>query len=1478
VYTAAPDNRQNASVTNAQSLALSPTGSSGTDIFVNYLVDTTGYTFYLVYTTNGTAPSRTNGAVVNMSLAVISGSNRIWAGKIPQQTPGTVVNYVIYANTTGGTLAAANNRIASSTLGIQASWTEGDNFYTFYAPGGVTGATFWSRSDAGVVTSGANVTSWTNQSNPANSLGMTPTPPTRQSSDNINFNPTLTFGGAAVAFTPSNVLAGNSSYSRIVVFNTSQVGPTNILGSGGVGGTGLATLSLWKPAANDNISQWAGGNFGSTVASAQNIMQIASSIYGDNVTNGTYININGTQGGTTTHNLGAFTASNVALGGAYNIGWQNVFTGRIPEAIVYPSALATTPLRQVESYLAIKYGATMTTDYVASNNGGAALITWSNATNAGFNNNIAGIGRDDNTALLQKQSRSENGGFQPIIGLGTIAATNQANASTGFDTADRSFLIWGDNGAATSITTPSTISGFNYRMARVWRVQETGTVGSVKVAIPASAITGNIGNLSIITASDAAFSTSVNTSAMSLETINATQYYTTTVDFTSGQFFTFGGLLRNPGGVLGVRLWLRADQGTDTTTEGAAVNTVSDQSGNGFNALAPSPAANKPLFRTANSAVGRDFNFNPYFDFTANRGFYNNQAIFTSDNNNGAYFVQAQHNGSVPAFGATLMAVARGTTPGTAAYMDQAKFYFTSNTNLQWLSNFTNATVNDVTAAPALYSANWTGPAATNKILQMSSQGRRRITTGGLTALVWGGGLPSSQFTINDVHASGAGDNSGSFYAPEFIIFNTTLSDLDILRVNSYMSLKYGTTKDLDLNGNSTSNEIVSGSIREGDYVASDGNTVVWTANANTSYNNNIAGIARDDASALNQKVSKSINSGSILTIATNGNFTLPNTDVSRTAITNDLSFLVIGDDNGSSTVRASTNLAPGFITRITRLWRVQNTNYSQAVSLQFSGLDHTNFTWNLVWKSADANFTTGATTLGTLNSSGQITIPAGIGSGFLSLQALGVDRDSDGVLDIDDLDDDNDGILDVNEQKSLNLVSNGAFDSDPFSPATQGWITNSGSNYFQVSPLSLTGGLFSDLNLVDGSPDGVVLISQDNTNPAVGYIFPSGTLKTAVNYDFAFDVKGGASTMSNAVLLVDIWDVTTNSQVKILYNNNIQSFNSNSPGIISNSFTVPDGSHVYAIRWHGLGAGTWDYDYYIDRVVVRNDDTSLDTDGDGILDLLDLDSDNDGCVDAIEGGAGITTSQLVTASGSVTVGTGSTASNQNLGTTVNANGVPQFVTVPSGYSNTTGQAMGTSQVANTVVTGTVSSDQTITVNTAPASLALTGSSGGAGFQWQVSSDNITFSDISGATTATYSPGILTATRYFRVSASSPGGCQFISNTVTITVNSFCYKPAATVGTTLDSKHGITALGRAGAVGDNWPMVRKGAWTVLESKTKGFVINRLTAAQIAAIPPANLVEGMMIYDTTNNCMKIYSSTDGGSTFGWECFDMQTCPD
>lgn len=88
------------------------------------------------------------------------------------------------------------------------------------------------------------------------------------------------------------------------------------------------------------------------------------------------------------------------------------------------------------------------------------------------------------------------------------------------------------------------------------------------------------------------------------------------------------------------------------------------------------------------------------------------------------------------------------------------------------------------------------------------------------------------------------------------------------------------------------------------------------------------------------------------------------------------------------------------------------------------------------------------------------------------------------------------------------------------------------------------------------------------------------------------------------------------------------------------------------------------------------------------------------------------------------------------------------------------------------------------------------------------------------------------------------------------------------------TNHGFTSLGRAGVDNGNWPMVRKGAWTILEAKTKGFVPNRLTTAQIASIPATDLIEGMMVYNSDLNCLQI--NTDG-TTAGWKCYNTQTCP-
>lgn len=150
----------------------------------------------------------------------------------------------------------------------------------------------------------------------------------------------------------------------------------------------------------------------------------------------------------------------------------------------------------------------------------------------------------------------------------------------------------------------------------------------------------------------------------------------------------------------------------------------------------------------------------------------------------------------------------------------------------------------------------------------------------------------------------------------------------------------------------------------------------------------------------------------------------------------------------------------------------------------------------------------------------------------------------------------------------------------------------------------------------------------------------------------------------------------------------------------------------------------------------------------------------------------------------------------------------------------------------------------------------------------------LTGSIVAGATiTENYSfTGVVctTGTRVFAaVETSNNCVCSGDRNTL------FCFKPSLETGTALETKHGITALGRAGSDNSNWPMIRKGAWTALEANTKGFVLNRLTDAQVAAIPASNLVIGMTVYNITQDCLMINTT---GTASGWKCLRNQGCPD
>ncbi|TPG67506.1 PKD domain-containing protein [Hymenobacter nivis] len=108
-----------------------------------------------------------------------------------------------------------------------------------------------------------------------------------------------------------------------------------------------------------------------------------------------------------------------------------------------------------------------------------------------------------------------------------------------------------------------------------------------------------------------------------------------------------------------------------------------------------------------------------------------------------------------------------------------------------------------------------------------------------------------------------------------------------------------------------------------------------------------------------------------------------------------------------------------------------------------------------------------------------------------------------------------------------------------------------------------------------------------------------------------------------------------------------------------------------------------------------------------------------------------------------------------------------------------------TASVAITVLpalaAGSIAADQTVCAGNSAAPLtSITPASGGNGtlaYQWDASPDNTTWTPIAGATNASYAPGALTATTYFRRRVAS-GPCTAVSNAVAVTV-----APALAAGT-----------------------------------------------------------------------------------------------
>ena len=313
------------------------------------------------------------------------------------------------------------------------------------------------------------------------------------------------------------------------------------------------------------------------------------------------------------------------------------------------------------------------------------------------------------------------------------------------------------------------------------------------------------------------------------------------------------------------------------------------------------------------------------------------------------------------------------------------------------------------------------------------------------------------------------------------------------------------------------------------------------------------------------------------------------------------------------------------------------------------------------------------------------------------AITASNPDSDGDGIANSCDLDDDNDGILDTNECSSPDVFAN-------YSTST---ITGASTSNATVSNIKF-GGVTGTLSRVNVGVSAITPIYINSRNLSNGSIYtPAGTTNQSTLTEELQNFNNLVNNVTTYTLNLDkpvesitlhVWDfdfmrtrftgnhkeqlvsggpdLTYDTATRVLYDIDIATYSN----VIKDGF-----GSVKITSTNGLPFTQVVFQKFDDPISSFPGDTfsytfsavsACDTDGDGIPNRLDLDSDNDGCLDAIEGSAAITSSQLVNAGGTVIVGTGSTASNQNICTgpgCIDPNGIPVIVGV-------SGQGVGHSQ------------------------------------------------------------------------------------------------------------------------------------------------------------------------------------------------------
>lgn len=412
----------------------------------------------------------------------------------------------------------------------------------------------------------------------------------------------------------------------------------------------------------------------------------------------------------------------------------------------------------------------------------------------------------------------------------------------------------------------------------------------------------------------------------------------TNAAFNCNLMFSINPQIGLPGGVATPNLWVKANSGVVPNTEAGSVSTW--RNFNNVTTITQGTAANRPIYRKTTNLI----NFNPVIQFDGVNDY------ISTNNNYGVYgtslftdFVIANR------FTQTTEDDFWGQSNTSARYASHSMYTNLPNQNINSSTFYKHGTTTISLNTPFLVNVKRTN----SNTFQLYHNGTTDGTSGSITSF-------TGTFQTSNLRLGSRSNSNRSFSGTiaEIIIYPSALSDANLLRINSYLAIKYGISMNDGIGAQ---------------YIASDGTTIFWNNPLNTGYNYGIFGIGKDNLSTLQQQISRSSHTSDILTVSTDNNFTAPNTY--HNAINLDLSFMMFGNNNGATTTQSSELNLNMYNSRISREWKVQNTDFTDTVCLKFDGFGSTALsTVYLIKKNNNSDFSSGTTEVGALNANGEIT------------------------------------------------------------------------------------------------------------------------------------------------------------------------------------------------------------------------------------------------------------------------------------------------------------------------------------------------------------------------------------------------------------------------------------------------------------------------------------------------------------------------